>query len=164
MARAGNGQELGHALDEAQNGRHQIRHDMYLQWRNANKITYTILAQAGGEFQPFPPFPFDPDENFWVAATWGRPYPNDSDHVLNLRRSGMRRGPMGASGPTVPRIIKALKGLVTREAGHRVWQDNYHEHIIRDDNDFLLHWRYIDQNPARWNEDEYYAETAGGAP
>ena len=64
----------------------------------------------------------------------------------------------------MPRIIKALKGLVTREAGHRVWQDNYHEHIIRDDNDFLLHWRYIDQNPARWNEDEYYAETVGGAP
>ena len=76
----------------------------------------------------------------------------------------LERGPMGASGPTVPRIIKALKGLVTREAGHRVWQDNYHEHIIRDDNDFLLHWRYIDQNPARWNEDEYYAETVGGAP
>ena len=76
----------------------------------------------------------------------------------------LENGPMGASGPTLPRIIKALKGMVTREIGRTIWQDKYHEHIIRDDNDFLLHWQYIDQNPARWGEDEYFTQNAGGAP
>ena len=76
----------------------------------------------------------------------------------------LKGGPMGASGPTLPRIIKALKGMVTREIGRAVWQAGYHEHIIRDDNDFLLHWQYIDQNPARWGEDEYFTHSAGGAP
>ena len=76
----------------------------------------------------------------------------------------LENGPIGVSDPTLPRIIKALKGMVTREIGRTIWQDNYHEHIIRDDNDLLLHWQYIDRNPARWSEDEYYAENAGGAP
>ncbi len=34
----------------------------------------------------------------------------------------------------------------------------YHDHIIRDDNDFLNHWTYIETNPARWTQDEYYQE------
>ena len=44
------------------------------------------------------------------------------------------------------------------QPGAKLWQSGYHEHIIRDDNDFLNHWTYIDQNPARWTQDEYYQE------
>ena len=29
-------------------------------------------------------------------------------------------------------------------------------HIIRDENDLLNHWSYIEHNPARWAEDEYH--------
>ena len=65
---------------------------------------------------------------------------------------------MRASGPTVPQVVKGLKGLTTRELGRTIWQSGYHDHIIRDDNDFLTHWTYIDQNPARWTQDEYYQE------
>ena len=65
-------------------------------------------------------------------------------------------GPMGASGPTLPQIIKAFKHLVTRELGYSVWQTSYHDHIIRNDEDYLAHWAYIDANPAHWTEDEYY--------
>ena len=66
-------------------------------------------------------------------------------------------GPMGASGPTLARIVKALKGLTTREAGQKIWQDGYYEHIVRNEQDYLEIWQYIEQNPARWAEDEYAA-------
>lgn len=81
------------------------------------------------------------------------------NHVhLLVRLTG--KGPMGASGPTLFRIVKAVKGLSTRAAKREIWQDNYYEHIIRDENDFLACWQYIENNPAQWAEDEYY----GGTP
>ena len=40
----------------------------------------------------------------------------------------------------------------------RLWQRGYYEHVIRGPQDYLDTWSYIDQNPARWAEDEYYPE------
>ena len=65
---------------------------------------------------------------------------------------------MRASGPTLPQIIKAIKHLVTRDLGFSVWQTSYHDHIIRNEADYLTHWAYIDENPVHWAEDEYYCE------
>ena len=39
--------------------------------------------------------------------------------------------------------------------GESVWQRNYYEHVIRNEQDYLDIWHYIDTNPARWREDEY---------
>ena len=36
------------------------------------------------------------------------------------------------------------------------WQRSYHDHIIRDEDDYRRIWQYIDQNPARWQDDCYY--------
>ena len=36
------------------------------------------------------------------------------------------------------------------------WQRNYYEHVIRDDNDLNRIREYIVNNPAKWEEDEYY--------
>lgn len=37
-----------------------------------------------------------------------------------------------------------------------VWQRSYHEHVIRNEEDYRQIWEYIDTNPARWAEDRYY--------
>ena len=37
----------------------------------------------------------------------------------------------------------------------KVWQRSYHNHIIRNDKDYLEIWQYIDNNPARGAEDCY---------
>ena len=65
-----------------------------------------------------------------------------------------------SSRPTqlLPRVIAALKRFSNRDMGEKLWQSGYYEHIIRDENDFLVRWQYIDQNPAKWAEDEYYGE------
>jgi REP element-mobilizing transposase RayT len=36
----------------------------------------------------------------------------------------------------------------------RLWQRNYYEHVIRDDNDLNRIRQYIIDNPANWNQDE----------
>ncbi len=35
-------------------------------------------------------------------------------------------------------------------------QQNTHGFHIRDEQDFLRIWQYIDTNPAKWLEDKYY--------
>ena len=57
--------------------------------------------------------------------------------------------------PTISRIIKQFKGVTSKRYGESLWQKSFYDHIIRDDNDFLRKWNYIDTNPARWQEDEY---------
>ena len=65
--------------------------------------------------------------------------------------------------------MRVFKSLTTRRwnqwngtQGRPLWQTSYHDHIIRDDNDFLNHWSYLNNNPARWAEDEYYVCTTKG--
>ena len=36
----------------------------------------------------------------------------------------------------------------------KLWQRNYYEHIIRDENDLMQIRQYIEENPAKWEEDE----------
>ena len=56
------------------------------------------------------------------------------------------------------RIIQQMKGYVTKQIGKSVWQKSYYDHIIRDDHDFQVKWEYIDENPLRWRDDEFYTE------
>ena len=65
---------------------------------------------------------------------------------------------------TTNAYIRAVKSGILPPFARRIWQRGYYEHIIRNERDYLEIWQYIDQNPARWGEDEYYAENAGGAP
>ena len=37
-----------------------------------------------------------------------------------------------------------------------VWQRSYHDHIIRNENDYENIWRYIDSNVLLWKKDCFY--------
>lgn len=37
-----------------------------------------------------------------------------------------------------------------------LWQRNYYEHIIRDEDDFMKISQYIEENPAKWQDDCYF--------
>ena len=37
-----------------------------------------------------------------------------------------------------------------------VWQRSYHDHVIRNENDYREIWNYIDTNPARWRDDCFF--------
>ena len=57
--------------------------------------------------------------------------------------------------------MRAFKSFTARRinelrntTGQPVWQRNYYEHIIRNDDDYRLIHLYIQANPARWPDDE----------
>lgn len=54
--------------------------------------------------------------------------------------------------------MQQFKGAVTKRIGQTIWQKGFYDHIIRDEADYLRIWDYIDTNPAKWAEDEYYRE------
>ena len=70
----------------------------------------------------------------------------------------IENGAPGSSRPTISQIIAAWKRFTNKDAGTQLWQSSYHDHVIRDEADYLEHWSYIDSNPAKWPEDEYYTE------
>jgi REP element-mobilizing transposase RayT len=100
--------------------------------------------------------------------------PNHFHGILTITEAGRgtaRRAPQleGFARPvsgSVPTIVRAFKSAVTKrwnellEAPQTgVWQRNYFEHIIRDEEDLDRIREYIDNNPATWEEDR---ENLGG--
>lgn len=58
-------------------------------------------------------------------------------------------------------IVRGFKSGVTKWYRsntdiYKVWQRNYHEHIIRDSKSYTHIAEYIINNPLRWNEDRFY--------
>lgn len=78
--------------------------------------------------------------------------PNHVHLLLFVYRTSGR--PMVA--PTISRVINQFKGAVSKRAGKSIWQTSFYDHIIRSENDYRSVWEYIDMNPARWSQDEYY--------
>ena len=83
------------------------------------------------------------------------------NHVHILLRVVRDPGAPRSSPPTnaVSKYVTALKKFTNRAFGENLWQRGFHDHIIRDDTDYLRRWQYIDENPKKWSmgKDEYYA-------
>ena len=83
--------------------------------------------------------------------------PNHIHAIISLDRST----PTGAS---LSDIICAYKSLTTRECKRlsqieKVFQNSFHDHVIRSQKDYEMIWQYIDSNPRRWREDCFYEES-----
>ena len=61
--------------------------------------------------------------------------------------------------PTISRVVQQMKGIITKQIGYSIWQKLFHDHIIRNEKDYLKIWEYIENNPARWKEDCFYTTT-----
>jgi REP element-mobilizing transposase RayT len=72
------------------------------------------------------------------------------------------------SFPTLSEYIRRFKMITTKtyidgvKAGKypsfekTIWQKSFYDHIIRNENEYLQVWKYIDENPLKWETDEYY--------
>ncbi len=67
-------------------------------------------------------------------------------------------GTMMASSPTknIKTIVRSFKTMVTKEIGNSIWQRSYHDHIIRNEDDYKKIWSYIDTNVIKWENDCFY--------
>jgi len=100
--------------------------------------------------------------------------PNHIHCILKILNAGADRADT-RSAPTatnaISSILQTFKSKTTVEYirgvkfgqyppfNKRIWQRNYYDHIIRDETDLQRIWKYIDENPAKWAEDEYYSPT-----
>ena len=89
------------------------------------------------------------------------------DDAVGARR---RRAPTDTSeqfgkpvAGSIPTIVRSTKSAVTKRInrmrqspGERVWQRNYYEHIIRDENSLQRIRQYIHDNPAHWQVDREF--------
>lgn len=90
----------------------------------------------------------------------------DSDHGLMRREAGVMQQTPAFSRPdpdALGAIVGAYKAGVTRainwlrEERSPIWQRNFHDHIVRNEDDFHRIYEYIEANPSRWHEDRFFA-------
>ena len=70
----------------------------------------------------------------------------------------------GQSGTPVPtrqntvlsRFVSTFKRFCNKEYGFNPWQGRFHDHVIRNRNDYEEISKYIYENPLNWETDEFY--------
>ena len=94
--------------------------------------------------------------------------PNHVHEIISINRNLDARQeqspcPTCPTNPTVGDIICAYKSITTKLCnkndnitGRKIWHFRYHDHIIRNETEYQRIWQYIDENPIRWAEDEFY--------
>jgi REP element-mobilizing transposase RayT len=87
-------------------------------------------------------------------------------HRFAPTKSGERIG-SPLRKPTLGKIVQWFKTMTTNEYiksvrtrsikpfQEKLWQRNYYEHVIRNENDLDSVRKYIVDNPSKWEEDEY---------
>ena len=58
--------------------------------------------------------------------------------------------PFQSPSKTLGAIIRGFKGAVSKQIGKSIWQRNYYESIINDEQAFENISKYIRNNPAKW--------------
>lgn len=109
----------------------------------------------------------------WIVGVVGADgvRPSNGFHISNTYEIGadhVQRGAYHAPLRRIPRslssFVAGVKAAVTSRSGKElnmtgIWQRNYYDHIIRNDQDFMNIWEYIDTNPQRWQEDQLHPPT-----
>lgn len=97
--------------------------------------------------------------------------PNHFHAIITIEKDYCQNGFERAdieSAPTISEIVQTFKRRSTIEYiklvkqglaqpfDKKVWQRSYHDHIIRNERDFRMIWKYIDENPLNWKIDCFY--------
>jgi len=77
------------------------------------------------------------------------------------QKASHRDAPTGVKSGSLGAIIGQFKSIATKKInkirkspGYPVWQRNYYERIIRNENELHKIWEYINSNPFQWEIDE----------
>lgn len=67
-------------------------------------------------------------------------------------------GRMISSPTSILTAVGQMKRHVSKKIGEAIWQRSFHDHVIRDKNDYDKIAKYIHENPAVWQYDCFYTE------
>lgn len=82
-------------------------------------------------------------------------------HMILVVADSDTGGTSRAPSPTnavIPHMVSTFKRFCHQEAGIKIFQRSYHDHVIRGEQDYQKIWEYIDTNPARWLDDCFFEE------
>ena len=77
------------------------------------------------------------------------------DHVNLLLQIHTDCDGHAMNAPTISTVVRLMKGSVSKQAGFSVWQKGFHDHIVRNEEDYQEIWKYITGNPLRREEKSY---------
>ena len=80
----------------------------------------------------------------------------DHIHILLIVRADEHGRPMVA--PTTDRLMRQMKGYITKKIGRSIWQKRFIDHVIRNRQDYEEHVKYIYENPLKWHFNKLYAD------
>ncbi len=83
------------------------------------------------------------------------------NHIHLLIRIFNHNGPSGTPVPTnnaISRFLSTFKRFCNKEYGRNIWQYRSYDHIVRGELDYREICEYIENNPAKWQEDCFYSE------
>jgi putative transposase len=103
-----------------------------------------------------------PDHVHGIIIIVGERYSVGARHAVPLHNNIPQREQFGKpTRGTLPTIIRSFKSAATKRINEirnsqaePVWQRNYYEHIIRNEEELIRIREYIYNNPARWRRDE----------
>jgi len=86
------------------------------------------------------------------------------NHIHGMVVLGVQEGPgaMNRAPTALGEVVRAFKARCTRQRANVIlnnmgssalWQRNYHEHVIRNEEDMRRVREYINSNPAQWAMD-----------
>ena len=55
-------------------------------------------------------------------------------------------------------VYRIVGNALMHSARQSIWQTSFHDHIIRDEQDYRKISEYIQNNPARWEPDCFYSQ------
>ena len=77
--------------------------------------------------------------------------------ILSEKESGTSRTP-SPTNAVIPSFISTLKRFIHKDCGFVLFQRGCHDRIIRDKIEYQNKWQYIENNPAKWAEDDYFVK------
>ena len=99
--------------------------------------------------------------------------PNHFHAIITISRAGMESVHLRAdmeSAPTVSEIVQSFKRYSTVEYtklvkdgilppfDKQIWQRSFYDHVIRNQDDYDEIYKYIYENPMKWQFDQLYTE------
>jgi REP element-mobilizing transposase RayT len=80
---------------------------------------------------------------------------NHDEHIVEGDGRAMR-------APTISTVVNQMKGYATKQIGFSIWQKLFHDHIIRNEKEYLQIAEYIENNPQKWEDDCFYVGKSDG--
>lgn len=84
--------------------------------------------------------------------------PYDGGRMISSTTDETCNYPLQTRATSILTVIGQMKRCVSKTIGKSIWQRSFHDHVIRDKNDYEKIANYIYENPMKWQYDCFFTE------